>query len=134
MQRRMGRKLPYKLQYGRPFLLIFLAMIDRTLLLSNYLGNSFPQTEQPPKSELPSHSSLSRTFQYFVPFSNYPPTYCRGDGPALGARVAALQPLPHPLRLRAEAGDSAPGRGGALQAAQPQRGAGPREHQQVLVA
>ena len=40
------------------FLLIFLAMIDRTLLLSNYLGNSFLQTEQPPKSEFPSHSSL----------------------------------------------------------------------------
>ena len=26
--------------------------------MSNYLGNSFLQTEQPPKSELPSHSSL----------------------------------------------------------------------------
>ena len=33
-------------------------MIDRTLLLSNYLGNSFLQTEQPPKSEFPSHYSL----------------------------------------------------------------------------
>ena len=39
-------------------LLIFLALVDRTLLLSNYLGNSFPQTEQLPKPELPSHSSL----------------------------------------------------------------------------
>ena len=36
-------------------------MIDRTLLLSNYLGNSFLQTEQPPKSEFPSHSSLPLT-------------------------------------------------------------------------
>ena len=35
-------------------------MIDRTLLLSNYLGNSFLQTEQPPKSEFPSHSSLAQ--------------------------------------------------------------------------
>ena len=33
-------------------------MINQTILLSNYLGDSFPQTEQLPKSELPSHSSL----------------------------------------------------------------------------
>ena len=51
-QRRMGRKLPYKLQSGRPFThfySFFLASVDQTLLLSNYLGNSFPQTEQLPK-------------------------------------------------------------------------------------
>ena len=64
-QRRMGRKLPYKLQSGRPFthfyfLLIFLALVDQTLLLSNYLSNSFSQTEQLPKPELPSHSSLGQ--------------------------------------------------------------------------
>ena len=35
-----------------------MSMIDRGLILSNYLGNSFLQTEQPPKSEFPSHSSL----------------------------------------------------------------------------
>ena len=29
-----------------------------SVLLPNYLGNSFPQTEQLPKPELPSHSSL----------------------------------------------------------------------------
>ena len=40
------------------FLLIFLALADQTLLLPNYLGNSFPQTEQLPKPELPSQSSL----------------------------------------------------------------------------
>ena len=34
-------------------------MVDRSLLLSNYLDNSFLQTEQPPKSEFPSHSSLA---------------------------------------------------------------------------
>ena len=48
----------HPVQSGQPF---FLAVIDRTLLLSNYLGDSFPQTEQteqPPKSELPSHPSL----------------------------------------------------------------------------
>ena len=74
-------------------------------------------------------------FNILFHFQTIPPTpNCRVDRPALGPRVAALQPLPHPLRLRAEAGDSAPGRGGALQAAQPQRGAGPRDHQQVLVA
>ena len=44
----------------------FLAMIDRTLLLSNYLGNSFLQTEQPPKSEFPSHSSLDQSLLYIV--------------------------------------------------------------------
>ena len=76
--------------------------------------------------------SVLSAFNYNRTYS-IPPN-CRGDGPALGARVAALQPLPHPLRLRAEAGEPAPGRGGALQAAQPQRAAGPREHQQVLVA
>ena len=53
------------------FLLILLAMIDRTLLLSNYLGNSFLQTEQPPKSEFPSHSSLIR---YLVDIAQWPRT------------------------------------------------------------
>ena len=48
-----GKEAPIKVPIRSTiysFLLIFLAMIDRTLLLSNYLGNSFPQ---PNRSFLP---------------------------------------------------------------------------------
>ena len=50
-----GKEAPIKVTIRSTiysFLLIFLAAIDQTLPLSNYLGDSFPQTEQPPKSEL----------------------------------------------------------------------------------
>ena len=72
----MGRKLPYKLQSGRPFTHFYSFFWLWSTGL--YLGDSFHQTEQLPKSELPSHSSLSRTFQYFVPFSNNPPNLLQG--------------------------------------------------------
>ena len=57
-QRRMGRKLPYKLQSGQAFthcsfLIIFWLWSTRLYsCLTTWV------TEQPPKSEFPSHSSL----------------------------------------------------------------------------
>ena len=47
-----GKEAPIKVTIRSTiysFLLNFLALVDRNLLLSDYLGNSFPQTEQLPK-------------------------------------------------------------------------------------
>ena len=133
----MGRKLPYKLQSGRPFThfysFFWLWSTGLYSCLTTWVTH-FPKLSNPPNRSFLPILLWVELFNILFHFQTIPPTYCRGDGPTLGARVAALQPLPHPLRLRAEAGDSASGRGGALQAAQPQRGAGPRDHQQVLVA
>ena len=110
-QRRMGRKLPFKLQSSRPFTnfySFFLAMIDRTLLLSNYLGNSFLQTEQPPKSEFPSHSSLTSHHHMSTDPHLHCTLYCRCrtwvvKPPRRTLPSACLLPLP---RLRAQSNTS----------------------------